>query len=280
MSHQVYDVPLRVAVVGPPITTPKLPEVCCPNEVPAGVCLTFTVLLASTRSPEEIANALKFVDKRPKQMTTMPPDLRAAFVIFFRRSFSFFAVDAGAPGGVWLSREKASVAVARKSLTMSGTMVDSGFFFIVVLISGFLLRLSHVHNEKGRDLITPLHRHWYALTGTLSGTPVLGMPRTVSRESKLPVSWRTAAEAANLFFVWLHNFYSNKSSSTPARETWQAIFCKINCRDYAPGLCKEFQFFISLVVPSARVSGHDASGRGSRQNQFVKNARCLAHLNL
>jgi hypothetical protein len=135
-------------------------------------------------------------------MITMPPDLRAAFVIFFiGGSFSFFAVDADAPGGVWLPREKASVAVARKSLTMSGTIVDSWFFFIVVLISGFLLRLSLVHNEKGRDLITPLHRHWYALTGTLSGTPVLGVPRTVSRESKLPVSWRTAAEAANLFVI-------------------------------------------------------------------------------
>ena len=65
---------------------------------------------------------------------------------------------------------------------MSGTMVDSGFFFIVVLISGFLLRLSHVQNEKGRDLLTPHHRHWYALTGTLSGTPDVGVPRTVSCE--------------------------------------------------------------------------------------------------
>jgi hypothetical protein len=58
--------------------------------------------------------------------------------------------------------------------------------------------------EKRRDLLTPQSRHWYALTGTLSGTPDVGVPRTVSCESKLPVLDWTAAEAANLFFRFVH----------------------------------------------------------------------------
>jgi len=52
---------------------------------------------------------------------------------------------------------------------------------------------------KVRVLLTHLHRHWYALIGTLSGTSDVDVPRTVSSESKLSVSWRTAAEAATLF---------------------------------------------------------------------------------
>ena len=35
---------------------------------------------------------------------------------------------------------------------------------------------------QGRDLLTPQSRHWYALTGTFSGTPDVGVPRTVSCE--------------------------------------------------------------------------------------------------
>ena len=52
--------------------------------------------------------------------------------------------------------------------------------------------------RKRRDLLTPQLRHWYAFNGTLSGTPDLGVPRTVSVCVKLPVSSWTAAEAANL----------------------------------------------------------------------------------
>jgi hypothetical protein len=37
-----------------------------------------------------------------------------------------------------------------------------------------------VQYKKRRDLLTPLNRHWYAFNGTLSGTPDVGVPRTVS----------------------------------------------------------------------------------------------------
>src|SRR5580700_8800662 len=60
---------------------------------------------------------------------------------------------------------------------------------------------SLAEHKKRRDLLTPQSRHWYALTGTLSGTPIVGVHRTVSCKSKLPVLDWTAAEAANLLFV-------------------------------------------------------------------------------
>ncbi len=58
-------------------------------------------------------------------------------------------------------------------------------------------------DEKRRDLLTSQSRHWYALTGTFSGTPDVGVPRTVSCKSKLPVLDWTAAEAANLLLKGL-----------------------------------------------------------------------------
>jgi len=46
-----------------------------------------------------------------------------------------------------------------------------------------VLGLSIKHN--GRDLLTPHNRHANAYTGTLSDTPGLGVPRTVSRELQI-----------------------------------------------------------------------------------------------
>ena len=53
---------------------------------------------------------------------------------------------------------------------------------------------------KGRDLLTLLHRHGHALKETLSGTPEWACLRAPSFESKLSVSWRTAAEATRIVF--------------------------------------------------------------------------------
>jgi hypothetical protein len=39
--------------------------------------------------------------------------------------------------------------------------------------------------RKGRDLLTPLHRHGHALQGTLSGTPVLGVPSSAVLEVEI-----------------------------------------------------------------------------------------------
>jgi hypothetical protein len=41
-------------------------------------------------------------------------------------------------------------------------------------------QLLPVQKLKRRDLLTPQLRHWYAFNGTLSGTPDVGVPRTVS----------------------------------------------------------------------------------------------------
>jgi hypothetical protein len=72
---------------------------------------------------------------------------------------SDFIVGAGAPGGVRLPWAKASVAVARKPPTMSGTMVDRWFLFIVVFISISLFAPKVCPKRKRRDLLTPQNRH-------------------------------------------------------------------------------------------------------------------------
>ena len=74
-------------------------------------------------------------------------------------------------------------------------------FIRVLIIKVF--RNSARPTRKRRVVLTPLNRHWYAFNGTLSGTPDAGVPRTVSVCVKLPVLWRTAAENANQFFVFV-----------------------------------------------------------------------------
>jgi hypothetical protein len=86
-----------------------------------------------------------------------------------------------------------------------------------------------VQDEKRRDLLTPQSRHWYALTGTLSGTPDVGVPRTVSCKSKLPVLDWTAAEAANLFFNCLNHIRLFRD--IPALKAQVRPLCK---RKYLP----------------------------------------------
>ena len=74
---------------------------------------------------------------------------------------------------------------------------------IVLIVS--IWSICFCPTQKRRDLLTPQSRHWYALTGTLSGTPDRGVPRTVSCKSKLPVLDWTAAEAANLLLNCLNH---------------------------------------------------------------------------
>jgi hypothetical protein len=54
------------------------------------------------------------------------------------------------------------------------------FFATVVHFPRFAYVNRPAHYEKGRDLLTPHDGHWYALTGTLWGTPDVGVPRCVS----------------------------------------------------------------------------------------------------
>jgi hypothetical protein len=46
----------------------------------------------------------------------------------------------------------------------------------------FLSSRLPLSKRKRRDVLTPQLRHWYAFNGTLSDTPDVGVPQTVSVE--------------------------------------------------------------------------------------------------
>ena len=59
--------------------------------------------------------------------------------------------------------------------------------------------------QKGRDLFTPRHGHWYALTGTLSGTPDVGVPRMcpVSQNYQFCVGQQPKPQICDCFFGYI-----------------------------------------------------------------------------
>jgi hypothetical protein len=87
---------------------------------------------------------------------------------------------------------------------------------------------------------------------------------------KFPVSFWTAAEAANLFFYPGYIVFI----PTKAFYAYAGSLASSFLQNKKPGFCSRLMQKIPIrylaVALAARVSGHDASGCGSRQNQFVK----------
>jgi hypothetical protein len=71
--------------------------------------------------------------------------------------------------------EKMAIPNFRSFLFINVELTKNFLFFMEIIP-----QLLPVQKPKRRDLLTPLNRHWYAFNGTLSGTPDVGVPRTVS----------------------------------------------------------------------------------------------------
>jgi len=80
-------------------------------------------------------------------------------------------------GCAFASCRPAVAASVNMSIGSRLCFIESFFlrFFECFDLSNLLLS-----NKERRDLLTPLNRHWYVFNGTLSVTPDVGVPRTVS----------------------------------------------------------------------------------------------------
>jgi hypothetical protein len=79
------------------------------------------------------------------------------------------------------------------------------------------------HQTKRRDLLTPQLRHWYAFNGTLSGTPVRGVPRLCPLSEI--TSFELDSSRSRKSVVKLsqsHTFFSGHSDETMKQAWMQA----------------------------------------------------------
>ncbi|MCX6917147.1 MAG: hypothetical protein NT167_29605, partial [Verrucomicrobia bacterium] len=76
--------------------------------------------------------------------------------------------------------------------------------------------------RKRRVLLTLQSRHWYALTGMFSGTPDVGVPRTVSCEQNYQFWIGQQPKPQSCFCFSLHRFLSQRPHSITNREFSQA----------------------------------------------------------
>jgi len=75
--------------------------------------------------------------------------------------------------------------------------------------------------QKGRDLLTPQLRHWYAFNGTLSGTPEWACLESCPLSEITSFELDSSRSRKSVIGFDLHSLFRNESDSTLRASRWQ-----------------------------------------------------------